>query len=668
MTTLTATELSALVRENLPVANIADLREIAKPNNQAFQEVQGYYAAGDGGGGSFYWNSASTASDNAGTVILPTGQSAGTPGRWLRLYAGLPFAEFYGAIVGQSTAVITAAWQAALAAHKVVRFGDGTFTVSSPLDVLAGGGIIGNGYASVIKAETNFGDFPIIRNANRTPATLAARDDGLLFSNFRINGNKANNSTATEQSHGITLYAVDGVEFENLWSFDCKGDGVIFRPSQADETIPCSGATGFIRSEDNARQGVTVICGDGMDLDVLVYRAGYSGFCAETNNSFNFFRDSNVRVRAIACGVNASGGRGGAILDGNGGSGGGEIENVSLHLISRDCTGFGVTLRNCPLVTVTGEIYDCSTNGVEMEAGTVASNVTFDLDVVSPGSNGVSCRNTGDRFYGEVRVVSAGAVGALFQNAVGGNIRAIVRSSSQQGIIVRDSADLLMPHCETIGNSSHGLWLRGACTGNRFPGLRSTGNGNTGVIEDSGSDNNRVTNARVSGNSTAQVSMTGAASLVEYETLKGIVTTNVGNVGGGEDDLMTFSVAANSLHSTGIGIRITAWGTAANNANPKTVKLYFGSVAILTQALTVSQVGTWRIDATVAKTGANAQDYSAQLVQGGTTTLVDAESGTLTQTDTAAITVKCTGTVTDGGGGINNNDIVQEGLAVVSFA
>ena len=41
----------------------------------------GYYAAGDGGGNSFYWDSTSTATDNAGTVIKPTAASGA--GRWL---------------------------------------------------------------------------------------------------------------------------------------------------------------------------------------------------------------------------------------------------------------------------------------------------------------------------------------------------------------------------------------------------------------------------------------------------------------------------------------------------------------------------------------------------------------------------------------------------------
>jgi hypothetical protein len=141
-------------------------------------------------------------------------------------------------------------------------------------------------------------------------------------------------------------------------------------------------------------------------------------------------------------------------------------------------------------------------------------------------------------------------------------------------------------------------------------------------------------------------------------------TTAVGNVGGGEDDLMTYSLPLNSMNAATKGVRITAWGTTANNSNPKTVILYFGTAAILTTALTVSQAGVWRINAEVLSTGTDIQQYVTQLVQGGTTTLVDAEQGTAAQDDGAAITIKCTGTVTDGGGGINNDDIVQEGIIV----
>jgi hypothetical protein len=44
----------------------------------------GAISRGDGGGGLWRWQSARTDTDNTGTYLLPTGQSAATPGRWIR--------------------------------------------------------------------------------------------------------------------------------------------------------------------------------------------------------------------------------------------------------------------------------------------------------------------------------------------------------------------------------------------------------------------------------------------------------------------------------------------------------------------------------------------------------------------------------------------------------
>lgn len=141
-------------------------------------------------------------------------------------------------------------------------------------------------------------------------------------------------------------------------------------------------------------------------------------------------------------------------------------------------------------------------------------------------------------------------------------------------------------------------------------------------------------------------------------------TTAVGNVGGGTDTLMSYSLPANSLSANGKAVEIEAWGITANNSNPKTVTLDFGATSVLTNALTVSVAGVWYIKATVVRTGAGAQAAIATLNAANNTTTVDVESTTPAADETAAITIKCTGTVTDGGGGINNNDIVQRGLVV----
>ena len=166
--------------------------------------------------------------------------------------------------------------------------------------------------------------------------------------------------------------------------------------------------------------------------------------------------------------------------------------------------------------------------------------------------------------------------------------------------------------------------------------------------------------------STGFLSLNNSQLLTEYRRGNEVYTdmTAVGNAAGGEDTLITYDLPAGSLSVAGRGVHITAFGHTANNSNPKTVKLYFGTVAIISTALTISQAGYWRIESDVVSTGTDAQDETTQLVQGGTTTIVDVESGNISQNDGAAITIKCTGTVTDGGGGINNNDIQQEGLIV----
>lgn len=135
------------------------------------------------------------------------------------------------------------------------------------------------------------------------------------------------------------------------------------------------------------------------------------------------------------------------------------------------------------------------------------------------------------------------------------------------------------------------------------------------------------------------------------------VTTAVGNVGGGTDDLQTCALAANALTASSRGFRVKAWGTTTNNANAKTVTLNWGSQVIMTQALTTSLAGTWRIDAVIGRTGTSTQDVFAELLQ--LSTVIDKQTLTAgTQTETGAITIKCTGTAT------TDNDIVNEGLLV----
>lgn len=138
-----------------------------------------------------------------------------------------------------------------------------------------------------------------------------------------------------------------------------------------------------------------------------------------------------------------------------------------------------------------------------------------------------------------------------------------------------------------------------------------------------------------------------------------MITTSVGNVGAGTDDLMTYSLPANSLNATGKAVRITAWGRTANNANAKTVELKFGAQGIASLACTINQLGFWKVDAIVVRTGSSAQASFASIDNSlGTVANANKYIDAPLESDTAVIIIKCTGAAT------NNNDLLQEGMFV----
>ncbi len=146
-----------------------------------------------------------------------------------------------------------------------------------------------------------------------------------------------------------------------------------------------------------------------------------------------------------------------------------------------------------------------------------------------------------------------------------------------------------------------------------------------------------------------------AAKLAKMPRVCNIDVAAVGNVGAGEDDLVSEALTAALLASNGHAVRITAWGTMAANANVKTLKLYFGATALVTVSYGFNDA-TWRVDALVVRTGAATQDAHAEYQDD----IPDAKQTVSTPAETLAnaITVKCTGE------GVADNDIVQEGLII----
>jgi len=137
--------------------------------------------------------------------------------------------------------------------------------------------------------------------------------------------------------------------------------------------------------------------------------------------------------------------------------------------------------------------------------------------------------------------------------------------------------------------------------------------------------------------------------------------TAVGNVGSGEDTLITYTLPSAVMSTDEDVIEIEAFGTLAANGNSKNIKLYFGSQVIFTTGAVASNAKDWHIKATVVRSGAATQVITSAF--SGDTVLVTQTADYVagTQSLAASVVIKCTGEAT------TTNDIVQQGLIVKLF-
>lgn len=139
---------------------------------------------------------------------------------------------------------------------------------------------------------------------------------------------------------------------------------------------------------------------------------------------------------------------------------------------------------------------------------------------------------------------------------------------------------------------------------------------------------------------------------------------SVGNVGAGEDTMMTFTVLAGMLDTNGQSIRVIAWGRTANNANAKTLKAYWGATQVLGGSgavFTVSEAGHWACGFQVLRDSAATQRVFGQAMCGpaGSNVSVCVGAGfAANETLANPVTIKFTGTATA------NNDIEQDGMII----
>lgn len=110
-----------------------NISQLKLNSNMGRVDLLGYYIKGDGGGGTFYWDSTSTETDNGGTIIQATGV---TTGRWKRVINNRIDVKWFGA-KGDGTTNDTASIKKCLALTNIgkILFPKGTYKVNESLSL-----------------------------------------------------------------------------------------------------------------------------------------------------------------------------------------------------------------------------------------------------------------------------------------------------------------------------------------------------------------------------------------------------------------------------------------------------------------------------------------------------------------------------------------------------
>lgn len=146
--------------------------------------------------------------------------------------------------------------------------------------------------------------------------------------------------------------------------------------------------------------------------------------------------------------------------------------------------------------------------------------------------------------------------------------------------------------------------------------------------------------------------LNSGASAYEFASLPRLVAqsvTEVGNVGTGEDDLISLTIPASTLATNGERLVGTFHGAFSSDNDTRTVKLKFGATTLVTITGDTGLNGAkWMIRFEIARTGATAQLAVAHAAFASSTGVSES---TPAETLSGAITLKVTGE------GVDTNDV-----------
>lgn len=365
-------------------------------------EVLGYYTAGDGGGGDFYWDSVSVEADNGGTIFVATGI---TTGRWKRLYSGNVNVKLFGA-KGDGVTDDTVAIQSTINSNKSIEFDNGVYTVT---------------YLTILNKSVNiYGSAGTI---------LKFKAESL------VNG-----------SSGIIRF--DGCS-------DCIIKDVIIDGNKSNQTLDTS------TTDRGAGVGIIVYNSTNITVDNCTLQNITMGAAILVSNLYNtvapYITDASYGIKILNNTIKDCGGTSlqpsdgiyissaGCLVQGN------TIDNVNDYGIATDYTSFGIfkgnVVRNALVLQgVLGNHY-CQYIGNNYENGQIGINITTSgntTGIIYDSDNVLIANNV-------VKNISSATLQAEGINATAGHDFTIIGNyvdTAKQGIIVGSA-----PNCVVSNNT-----------------------------------------------------------------------------------------------------------------------------------------------------------------------------------------------------------------------
>lgn len=216
------TETGNIVTNGIGINRVENIASLKLQDGLVFNtiEVLGYYTKGDGGGGTFYWDSSSTETDNGGTIIQATGI---TTGRWKRVFSGAVNVKWFGAKgdgVTDDTVAFNLATQSTTAYANVQRYSinldGGHYKILGNVYIRKGQMIIGDN-AHIYMGNT--GSFRLGRDSTNTEdiGGYPVKIDGLFIEggstsiSASISGYSITNCFISSAITGLSIGGADGI-------------------------------------------------------------------------------------------------------------------------------------------------------------------------------------------------------------------------------------------------------------------------------------------------------------------------------------------------------------------------------------------------------------------------------------------------------------------------